>query len=140
MKTLPDDAAELITIAMHDMMITRRDKRYVIDMDIWHRPSSRGCQVCLAGCVMSQTLKADIDKGLTPASLMGISSDYENTRYKLLFLNELRKGSITDQPYAVTYDPTDWMRYKTFLRSCIKHFNQHPLKISEWVKNGFSTT
>jgi len=89
---LPDTLHELLDLALEDLKKISKDSRYLIDMGIYHEPSGyfTPCFVCLAGCVMANTLKANPFKSLHPMDFPPEIS------LKLTALNFLRQGEIYD--------------------------------------------
>jgi hypothetical protein len=66
---LPGRPSELIRIALKDLALVRRSKRYVVDMDMYHFPyrSAGKCHVCFAGAVIAKTMRQDWERELVPA-------------------------------------------------------------------------
>lgn len=87
---LPDLPSELITVALADLAKVEANPAYTINMATWHERSGRKCSVCFAGAVISQSLEADVTRGLTPFNFPA------RTRNKLLALNNLRLGRVTE--------------------------------------------
>lgn len=94
MKKLPRQPSKLIRLALADFDVVRKDKRYKIDMAVWHSSCRYGdsdrCSVCLAGAVMANSLKVDISYLRSP-------NDFDkNTRNAICALNRLRAGLVWD--------------------------------------------
>ena len=105
-QTLPNTLHELIVLAVKDMKLTEKDKRYYINMLLWHgstkskqvdtvrymldekKLKKSECIVCMAGCVMAQTLGARIDEELSPLRFNSID------RIKLHALDCIRDYNI----------------------------------------------
>lgn len=105
-QTLPDTLHELIVLAVKDMKITEKDKKYYIFMGVWHqtpesfsvqsqidrldesRLNKADCVVCMAGCVMAQTLGVDLLEYATPA-VFG-----DSKKRKLIALDSVRDYNI----------------------------------------------
>lgn len=88
--TLPDKPSELIRLALGDLELVEQDPRYKVHMNDWHWANPDGiCSVCLAGCVMSKTLKSNPSERISPSKF---SSDTKN---KLTALDRFREGFIT---------------------------------------------
>ena len=66
-KQLPEYPSELLQLALDDISVIKKDKRYKIDLYYWHKPNkdTNTCYVCLAGAVLVNTLKFDI-KNIVP--------------------------------------------------------------------------
>ena len=60
MNKLPDRPSELLKLAMTDLELVEKDKRYVIDMNTWHSPYNDKCAVCMAGAVMAKELELPV--------------------------------------------------------------------------------
>lgn len=88
-KKLPNKPSALIRVAMDDLNRVERLKGYTVDMDIWHNPSHGKCNVCFAGAIMSQTLKADPEDSMDPGMY---NKDIEG---KLEALNGFRCGAVS---------------------------------------------
>lgn len=64
----PTTASAIIRLAINDLTKVEKNKNYKIDMTEWHLKFENGpCYVCLAGSVMANTLKIDIDTYAGPA-------------------------------------------------------------------------
>ena len=97
MKVLPMKLSRLIAISLADLMQVERDKRYRINMGIWHEQrydytdegsaSSAYCTVCLAGSVMACTLKLPVKEDWEPRWLPA------NIR-QLYAIDSLRSGDV----------------------------------------------
>ena len=89
---LPDLPSELIRLALADLEKVERQRKYVVDMAVWHSPESKRCVVCLAGSVIAKSLGGAIGDELGPASFD------EATEKKLCALDHYRDGEV----YAAT--------------------------------------
>ena len=111
-QTLPNTLHELIVLAVKDMKLTEKDKRYYINMLLWHgstkskqyillcqvdtvrymfdekKLKKSECIVCMAGCVMAQTFGTPIDKESSPLLFNSID------RIKLRALDCIRDYNI----------------------------------------------
>lgn len=85
---LPEKASDLIRVALADLETIEADPRYMIDMEMWHKPNSH-CKVCLAGAVMAARVDAP-KEDLVPSSFG------RHTGVRLSALNEFRKGDTWD--------------------------------------------
>ena len=88
-KKLPNKPSALIRVAMDDLNRVERLKGYTVDMDIWHEPACGKCNVCFAGAIMSQTLKADPEDLMEPEMYNG------DTEGKLSALDSFRCGDVS---------------------------------------------
>ena len=91
MTKLPDKLSELTELALHDLSLCERSKKYMVDMGHWHEPDRGLCYVCLAGSVMAKTLKTPVESYRLPYHF-----DEEN---KLSALNYIREGEVDDACY-----------------------------------------
>ena len=93
---LPDTLYGLLELAMEDYEKVLQDDRYEVKMAAWHAPIEEGkCEVCLAGAVMSKTLRVDIDNFAYPNSFI------DTIERKLLAINALRTGDIAEAGYQI---------------------------------------
>lgn len=89
MNKLPNKPSALIRVALTDIELCRKDPKYDLDMNDWHRPGiDKICYVCLAGSVMAKTLKSIYDARFEPSRF-----DHE-TGNKLLAIDLFRLGEI----------------------------------------------
>jgi hypothetical protein len=66
-KRLPSKISELIVLAVKDCKAVEKDKRYELNMGVFHAPSVNGkCHVCMAGAVMAKSLGTAIDQVAAP--------------------------------------------------------------------------
>lgn len=99
---LPDKPSALILLALKDLAAVERSKEYMVNMGQWHRPMSNGrCSVCLAGAVMSKSLKAKGSDYLFPSNF----STYKHA--KLLALDYFREGEIQSGLNEMGVSPVD---------------------------------
>ena len=85
---LPDKPSDLILLALNDLVLVEENPAYQVFMGSWHDPHETGCQVCLAGAIMSMTLKAHVHKYMDP-------QEYDkDTRQKLEALDNFRMGLV----------------------------------------------
>ncbi len=92
MSRLPDKPSALIRVALDDLAACELSKDYEVNMGEWHilRDTSLGnpyCAVCFAGAVMAQTLGADLEEDLNPAS-------FPRDTNKLQALDCFRQGEV----------------------------------------------
>ncbi len=80
--------SELIRLALADLLKVERDKRYVVNMGVWHIPNGV-CQVCMAGAVIAKTLGINymVDDG-------AVAGEEYWPQYAAL--NDIRLGDIDD--------------------------------------------
>lgn len=96
---LPDKLSNLLELALADLAKVEADKRYVVNMDLWHIPTYGGdiypalCRVCLAGAVIAGSLGGNIRKHLVPYNFD------EKTKSKLFAIDCLRSGMIDTAIY-----------------------------------------
>lgn len=64
----PKRFSTAILMALNDLALVERDKRYSVNMSQWHHPTWSGdtsvCEVCFAGSVMAKTHNAPEDRFL----------------------------------------------------------------------------
>lgn len=115
--TLPDKMSDLILLALDDLAKVEKDKRYHVDMWTFHEKNGDKCDVCFAGSVMAMTLGKKINHRAFPDSFP------EDTRWKLVALDELRMGNVGNaadlmdishyQKYCARYFSTEIAKYET---------------------------
>ena len=96
MNAISDVPSEALTQALDDMEALLDDNDYYMDCGEWHTPqyedapeNRRGkCSVCLAGCVMAQTLDIGKRAYRTPSHLLTEQED------KLTALDHFRRGEF----------------------------------------------
>lgn len=90
---LPRELSELIKVALHDLELVEKDKRYRVHMNTWHAYSTiiDQCLVCFAGSVLAKTCKAPIRKFI---ALGGETSFHPLIAYKLYALDDVRLGLV----------------------------------------------
>ena len=87
---LPNKLSGVIMIALEDLRIVEKSKKYEVDMSEWHSmrpyndPNNPICFVCFAGAIISQSPGVDIDRCVSPSSFK------EPDNHKLRCLNYLR--------------------------------------------------
>lgn len=52
---LPSKPSALIRVALKDLDRVERNKKYRVDMNVWHEPNGQ-CAVCFAGAVMTRAI------------------------------------------------------------------------------------
>jgi len=100
MNKLPDKYSDLIELAIKDIQLCKKDKRYKIDMSLWHfyNPAQRVCFVCLAGSIMAKTFRDKIEAELFDDSY-GAS-----IATKFMFLDGLRVGYANPGSPTLIFD------------------------------------
>ena len=92
MKTLPNKASDLLELAMKDIKKIEKNPVYILDMGSWHQPEFQNfdfdCAVCLAGCVMANTLEIEAELSREPEDFK------DDIRLKLYAIDELRGGEM----------------------------------------------
>jgi len=88
MNKLPDKYSDLIELAIKDIQLCKKDKRYKIDMSLWHfyNPAQRVCFVCLSGSMLAKTLECPYQTEREEI--------YGGNSQKLNFINNLRYGEV----------------------------------------------
>lgn len=140
-QTLPNTLHELIVLAVKDMKLTEKDKKYYILMSTWHQsPNSftvqsqineldqprlkkAECVVCMAGCVMAQTLGVRLLDYATPA-VFG-----DSRKRKLVALDSVRD-------YNIQAAVNNFYEYN----KAIIALEVHELVINKLTENGRVTT
>lgn len=90
MNILPKTPSKLIRLALKDLASVARDRRYLVDMSIWHSGkvwSHDQCVVCLAGSVMARSLGANIGSRKLPVQ-------FPDNFSQLCALNLFRSGDV----------------------------------------------
>ena len=112
MKKPPKKLSKPIRLALHDLALVERSKKYVVRMAHWHTalpPSSGGalCSVCFAGSVMAKTLNTPMDKEIHYGNLYEFGHGWSRA---FEALDEVRKGNVSaalaelGQPREYGYD------------------------------------
>lgn len=91
--TLPKKPSALIRLALADLAVIEKDKRYKVDMGVWHMPYDK-CLVCLAGSVMANSLNVPVDCGLCVDPYDDQSGLPADVFKKLVALDLFRLGDI----------------------------------------------
>lgn len=88
---LPRKMSALIRVALADLRLVERSKRYVVNMDAWHlaKDDDHPCAVCFGGSVMAKSLDADPGRILEPR-------DFPGNTDQLFALNCLRTGDLVN--------------------------------------------
>jgi len=88
--TLPDKPSLLIHTALDDLEVIEKSKKYLINMAVFHDPldGRKMCEVCLAGCVMANTLGSSRNDCVEPSSFSDKLSGQLNA------LDFFRMGSV----------------------------------------------
>ena len=109
MKNPPTKLHELLALALTDHDTIAKNPRYEIDMNYWHVPKGKTtCNVCLAGCVMVNSLDAVHNQLFYPNDFSAAWSA------ALMILNDLREGRLgrgLPKVYPVTlhhHNRTQW--------------------------------
>lgn len=91
MKKLPNKMSALICVALKDLSLVERSKKYRVDMNSYHTPDENRtvCSVSLAGSVMAKTLG-------TPSFFERNPSDFgTDTSNKLDAIDFLSTGRVS---------------------------------------------
>jgi len=80
---LPDNLIDLLKVCVADARKCQADERYFMNMSCYHVSSfsDHRCHVCMAGGIISQTLKGDIHLDLNPGDYV---KDTESKLYIIL--------------------------------------------------------
>lgn len=114
---LPDKLSELGRLALKDMHVIKQNPNYRIEMVDWHANRGGICFVCLAGCVMANTLGAEQSKSIYPvifgadiqAKLSAIDSLRQGRLVPALFYLGRNHPAIKDRNITwYDYDPKKW--------------------------------
>lgn len=83
---------ELIKLAIDDMKIIKKDDRYEFDVKVYHSHllEKPECAVCVAGCIIANTLKADYRNDVKPVEFEKYTAEC------LYILDEIRTGAIEE--------------------------------------------
>ena len=109
--TLPEYPSELLKLALNDIAVVKKSKRYRINTNVWHSPNVVTCSVCLAGAVLANTLKSCSFVNLITTSLKFKYIGGENGRdncTKLEYIELLRQLELR----AVYYDFRNTLKQK----------------------------
>ena len=92
-RKLPEKLSDCLALALEDLKAVELNPKYRVVMSNWHLPTPKGCEVCLAGAVMSQRLGALPTEMRSPAmdEHNDISPDDLN---RLVAIDALRQGEI----------------------------------------------
>lgn len=133
---LPSKLSDLIRVALSDFEKVEKNKKYKIEMRVWHFPnrSNRGkCEVGFAGSVIAGTLKANIEEQLS------LRNFREKEAYKLLALDFCGEGNIFDALFS-RYNNSfpervgfDW--FDDYQQSQLKLLFMSPRKRAQWKKH-----
>lgn len=93
---LPNKPSKLLKVALEDLEAVEKDLKYRIDMNSWHQPEDNKCSVCLAGAVMANRLRCDIEKALDPYDLLvdGNIEYWVDLRNKLEAIDYFCRGKV----------------------------------------------
>lgn len=94
---LEDTLSQLLSQALDDYDTISENENYVINMSDWHTPTWQcKCAVCLAGCVLANTIRLDPDYMVgNMGSLVTDDIISLNDYRKLNALDDLRTGNIS---------------------------------------------
>ena len=97
-KQLPEYPSELLQLALDDIAVIKKNKKYKIDVEIWHSPNddTDKCEVCLAGAVLANTLKLDREITVVIALSDENALIGEKNTIKLRTIDSLRELEIYD--------------------------------------------
>lgn len=124
MKKLPDKLSDLIVLALHDLALCAKDKRYKIDMNRFHSIDGHSgiCSICLAGAVMVKSLDVPIHKFI--GSMEIIEKNFKSKdEQKIWALDSIRRGQLHDKQGTYNWYTNQEMEQ---LDSLSKH------EINEW--------
>jgi hypothetical protein len=86
---LPNKLSALLRLAVADAQkCEAMPETYVLDMSNWHAPDGAGCNVCMAGAVIAQTLL------IPPSEDVGYNSFGEEKRRALGAIDDMRTGAF----------------------------------------------
>jgi len=95
MKRAPKKLSTAMRLALHDLALVERSKKYKVNMGAWHTKSPFGfmpepsiCHVCFAGSVMAKTLKLDHDSDYSGCEF---GDEWPNV---FTALDDVRKGHV----------------------------------------------
>lgn len=100
-KELPSKLSDLILLAVRDFYAVQKKPGYKHNMNSWHAyvTEEKVCYVCLAGCVMANTLRVPKSSNAIPDDLPA------PTREKLEAINEVRTGPVSTAWTYITSMP-----------------------------------
>lgn len=138
---LPDKRSELIRLAVRDAIKISQNPAYKLNMGQWHSTTfwseeqgeivkDKRCNVCLAGSVMACTLKARIDKEITPSFF---NKDLSS---KLNLINNWREGNgdLWNVDYLYDQELTEKQRKAINEAQCIISENyDEELMRADWI-------
>ena len=97
-KKLPKYPSELLKLALDDIAVVKKDKRYKIDTGLWHRPNKKTCSVCLGGAVLASTFKFD-RKTLVDSPRELLDEIGQDNCIKLSIIDRLRRLELAEVYY-----------------------------------------
>ena len=99
---LPEYPSELLKLALDDLKVIKEDKRYEIDMELFHRPNKKTCSVDLVGAVLANTLKLSRDTSIIS---IGQAEEYigEDNIAKMLIICSLAQISLYSVYHGYRY-------------------------------------
>lgn len=129
---LPKIPSVLIRMALHDLAIVRKDKRYEIDNFYWHEPQKdeNKCYACLAGAVMANTLGALPTDNLMP-------SNFGKNKRQLVAIDCLRRGAVDEAFFELGIrlkNPYELNRYITDYADNYRDFRSDMLRLARDLK------
>lgn len=130
MLQLPTLPSAVLKIALDDMELVEKDKRYRIHMGTWHSGRAWGdkCAVCFAGGVMAKTFDCDITATCFPAgfgvwnSQIFLALDYIKSGNVLEFLTLLRVPLSTIKCYCNINDLPTYETNPTLFKKKLREF------------------
>ena len=92
---LPQYPSQLLQLALDDIAVIKKDKRYKINTGVWHNPNKKTCSVCLSGAVLANTLKlnSNIEVSFPHEFKYEIGGD---NCIKLVFIDTLRRLDLVN--------------------------------------------
>jgi len=133
MKTPPQKPSALIELALKDLNVVERSKKYVVDMDEWHQleldnNDKEMCAVCFAGAVMAKTLKAKFGKSVYPDDF---EKEWENA---FRALDSFREGCVSYGFRTLGLVPPDWA-WQWYEDNPITPYRDDPKKFKQDIRN-----
>lgn len=131
MKRAPKKLSTAMRLALHDLALVERSKKYKVNMGVWHTSSPlpgfnsdrKYCHVCFAGSIMAKTLKANPEDELQGVEFGQEWSDVFDA------LNSARKGFVSDALYDMNRDGGKFYENQNFN---VESYAQNPKK---WRKD-----
>lgn len=125
---LPNKPSALIRAALRDLELVEKNKKYHVDMYVWHiAPYLRRkhCPVCFAGSVMAMSLNVGIKEESDPGDFP------EKTENKLQALNMFRVGFIRQGLKYLDLKPPRGKAFKDFP---VVTYEEQPLEFKRQMR------